>query len=177
MWTSWSCEVFHAWRDVNKVPKSHEILMFVCLQCTTKQCCHITKLDCTHYSAYRSSVCTTVHGPEWWTQLNFVMPYSNDWRLLGINIKISWGVGGLPYCMKKKTKWSKERKEVHNWIPIDPCSLDVTAALFLKCTGRVCNPHNYVKSLLIQMAISRLCQEKKRESSFVLSPIQTVLSF
>ena len=32
----------------NQPCKSHEILMFVCLQKDAKQCCEVTKLDCTH---------------------------------------------------------------------------------------------------------------------------------
>ena len=32
----------------NRVPKSHEILMFVCLQKDAKQCCDATKVGCTH---------------------------------------------------------------------------------------------------------------------------------
>ena len=34
----------------NQLAKSHEILMFVCLQKDAKQCCEVTKLDGTHCS-------------------------------------------------------------------------------------------------------------------------------
>ena len=35
--------------EENGVPKSHEILMFVCLQKDAKQCCEVTKLDGTQF--------------------------------------------------------------------------------------------------------------------------------
>ena len=37
----------------NQVAKSREILMFVCLQKYAKQCCDATKLDCTHCAGHR----------------------------------------------------------------------------------------------------------------------------
>ena len=32
----------------DRATKSHEILMFVCLQKDAKQCCDVTKLECAH---------------------------------------------------------------------------------------------------------------------------------
>ena len=35
-------------KQATRVPKSHEILMFVCLQKDAKQCCDVSNLNCTH---------------------------------------------------------------------------------------------------------------------------------
>ena len=40
--------------SVYRVPKSHEILMFVCLQKDAKQCCDVTKFD--HTTSTKSTL-------------------------------------------------------------------------------------------------------------------------
>ena len=41
------CDYTFTWE-----PKSREILMFVCPQKDAKQCCDVTKLDCTHCAGH-----------------------------------------------------------------------------------------------------------------------------
>ena len=43
----------------NRVPKSREILMLVCLQKDAKQCCDATKFDRTHCAGQRPPIPST----------------------------------------------------------------------------------------------------------------------
>ena len=52
-----SCEILMF--VCNQVAKSREILMFVCVQKDAKQCCYVTKIDCSHCSWQLSEQGTT----------------------------------------------------------------------------------------------------------------------
>ena len=75
-------------------PKSHEILMFVCLQKDHKQCCDATKLDCTHCAGHCAGQRQHKYNQTLWHR-------SIVWHLFGdTNIKISRDLGALVnnYC-------------------------------------------------------------------------------
>ena len=64
--------ICHMW--MNRVGKSHEILMFVCLKKDAQQWCDITMFDCSHCSGCQPfNHCITGCWPEEWLQSSFVM--------------------------------------------------------------------------------------------------------